>query len=137
MLDWIQDHGTLLAWLGGLSVVTLLGSVLVLPVLLARMPADYFVTREPPPDSWRGHHPVLRIAILVVKNAFGALLVLAGLAMLVLPGQGLLTVLIGLMLVDFPGKRRLEVAIVRRPMIHRAIDWIRRRAHRPPLQLPD
>jgi hypothetical protein len=101
------------------------------------MPADYFVTAKPPPESWRGHHPVLRVAILAVKNAFGGLLVLAGLAMLVLPGQGLLTILIGLMLVDFPGKRRLEMLIVRRRPIHRAIDWIRRRAHQPPLQLPD
>jgi hypothetical protein len=137
MLDWIHDHKTLLAWLGGMSIVTLLGSLVALPVLLARMPADYFVTDEPPPDSWRGHHPVLRIAILIVKNAFGGVLLLAGLAMLVLPGQGLLTILIGLMLVDFPGKRRLEIQIVRRRPIHRAIDWIRRRAHQPPLQLPD
>jgi hypothetical protein len=137
MLDWIHDHTTLLAWLGGASIVTLLGSLVALPVLLARMPADYFVTDEPPPDSWRGHHPVLRIAILIVKNAFGGVLLLAGLAMLVLPGQGLLTILIGLMLVDFPGKRRLEIQIVRRRPIHRAIDWIRRRAHQPPLQLPD
>jgi len=137
MLEWIQDHGTFLAWMGGASILTLLGSLIVLPVMLARMPADYFVSREPPPDSWRGHHPVLRIAILAVKNALGALLLLAGFAMLFLPGQGLLTVLIGLMLVDFPGKRRLEIAIVRRRPIHRAIAWIRRRAHQPPLQLPD
>jgi len=137
MLDWIQDHETFLAWMAGVSVLTLVGSVIVLPVILARMPADYFVNEDPPPASWRGHHPALRVLILVLKNAFGWLLLLAGLVMLLGPGQGLLTILIGLMLVDFPGKRRVEVAIVRRRPIHRAIAWIRRRAHQPPLELPE
>ena len=64
-------------------------------------------------------------------------LVLMGLAMLVLPGQGVLTLLIGISLLDFPGKRKLEKKIVRAPTVHRAIDAIRRRAGQPPLLLPE
>ena len=41
-------------------------------------------------------------------------LVIAGIAMLFLPGQGLLTLVVGLMLVDFPGKRRRLVLADRR-----------------------
>jgi hypothetical protein len=55
--------------------------------------------------------------------------------MLVLPGQGVLTILAGITLLNYPGKRRLELWLVRRPAIHRAIDWIRRRAGRAPLEL--
>jgi len=72
----------------------------------------------------------------VVKNVVGWLLVGAGVAMLVLPGQGILTLLVGLTLVNFPGKRDLELWLVRRVPVRRALDWIRRRAGRPPLQLP-
>ena len=38
----------------------------------------------------------------VVKNGFGLFLLIAGILMLVLPGQGILTVLISLLFLDFP-----------------------------------
>ena len=60
---------------------------------------------------------------------------LAGLAMLVLPGQGLLTILIGLMLLDFPGKRRLERRIVARPAILAMLNRMRARRGRDPLRV--
>jgi hypothetical protein len=56
--------------------------------------------------------------------------------MLVLPGQGILTILIGISLLEFPGKRRLELAIVKRSSIRRAIDRIRQRSGTEPLNLP-
>jgi hypothetical protein len=67
----------------------------------------------------------------------GAVFLLAGLAMLFTPGQGLLTILMGIMLLNFPGKQRLELAIVRRPAVLKSINWVRGRAGRPPLQLPE
>ena len=67
------------------------------------------------------------------RNALGAVLLAAGIAMLVLPGQGLLTILLGLMLVDFPGKRRAERALVARPNVFEALNWLRAKAGRPPL----
>jgi hypothetical protein len=60
---------------------------------------------------------------------------LAGVAMLVLPGQGLLTLLMGFLLVDFPGKYRLERWLFARPIVRRPINWLRHRAGRVPLQL--
>jgi len=71
----------------------------------------------------------------VAKNAAGVVFVLAGLAMLVLPGQGILTILIGLTLVNFPGKRSLEKRIVRQEKVCFAINWMRSRAGRPPLKI--
>ena len=74
--------------------------------------------------------------VRITKNLVGVLLVLVGLAMLVLPGQGILTILIGISLLEFPGKHRLELAIVKRSSIRRAIDRIRQRSGTEPLNLP-
>ena len=41
--------------------------------------------------------------------------------MLVLPGQGILTIIIGLWLIDFPYKYKIEIWIIKHPMILRYI----------------
>lgn len=133
--EWIQEHPVLLTWLGILSIVMVVGGVVLVPWIAARMPADHFLRPTGMRAAQRARHPVLRIVFVVFENALGILLVIAGIAMLVLPGQGILTILAGLALVDFPGKRRLELAIVRRPPVRRTIDWFRRRAGQPPLIL--
>jgi hypothetical protein len=133
MLEWLREHQGALWWLAGLSVVTLVAAVILLPVLLARMPADYFVRRTPPRESWRGRHPLLRAALHAAKNALGGVLALAGIALLFLPGQGLVTILAGVALLDFPGKRHVELRVVRVPGVLRAVNWLRGRAGKPPL----
>ena len=44
--------------------------------------------------------------------------------------------LIGLLLLEFPGKRRIELALVRRPQIAEALNWLRRKTGHPPLEPP-
>jgi hypothetical protein len=67
----------------------------------------------------------------------GAILVAAGLAMLMLPGQGILTILIGLGVMNFPGKYRLERWIISRPTVLKAVNWIRSKSHHPPLVMTE
>ena len=93
MLEWVRSHDQLLWWLGLTSVITFALGVFLVPLLVVRMPADFFVRKGPPADSFRGRHPVVRIGSLVLRNLLGLALVLAGIAMLVLPGQGILTIL--------------------------------------------
>ncbi len=131
---WVQEHDTLLWSLTLLSVFTFVASLIAMPVLIARLPADYFVRR--PVRDWPTRHPAVHIFLVVAKNALGLVLLLAGLAMLVFPGQGLLTILVAIMLLDFPGKRRWERWLIRRRPIRAAADWIRARYQRPPLVLP-
>jgi len=133
MLDWLAENQ---AWLWTASVVMFVGGLLLVPWLVIRMPADYFMPERRSGGTWRTRHPLVRSLLHVLKNALGVALTLAGIAMLVLPGQGILTILIGLSLVEFPGKRRLEMHIVQRPTIRKALDWIRAKGNRPPLQLP-
>ncbi|MBN2232173.1 MAG: hypothetical protein JW781_05055 [Deltaproteobacteria bacterium] len=130
----LREHSTLLWWLGSLSLVTFVASLIFIPLLVAWMPADYFTRKRP---YYRGRHPLVHWAILIAKNLFGALFLLTGLAMLFLPGQGLITIVIALTLLNFPGKRRLECRLIRRPGINRAINWIRARKGRPPLLIPE
>lgn len=121
-------------WLGGASVACFIGSLIAIPVILVRLPADYFDLRVP--RSWmRDHHPVLKILGHVLKNSFGAVFLVAGFLMLFLPGQGILTMLIGISLLDFPGKRRLEARLVGRPKILSTINHLRHRFGKPPLVL--
>lgn len=136
LLGWIGGHETLLWWLGAGSLLTFIASLIAIPWLVARMPADYFIHAGRPSVPFFGRHPLLRLAGLVAKNLFGLLFVVAGIAMLVLPGQGILTIMIGLSLLNFPGKRLLELSVIRQPAVHQSLNWLRHRAGRPPLEIP-
>ena len=72
----------------------------------------------------------MRWAVVAARNVLGYLCIIAGVAMLALPGPGLLTLLIGFLLVDFPGKYRVEKWVVSRRRVLRAINWFRRRRGR-------
>jgi hypothetical protein len=63
------------------SVIGFIGSLIAIPLILVRLPPDYFDTRTP--RHWmKDHHPLLRLLGLVVKNVVGVVLLLAGFAML-------------------------------------------------------
>jgi hypothetical protein len=96
------------------------------------LPADHFAaSRTEAPREWS----VVGWGLRLGKNLLGLVFVLAGLAMLVLPGQGLLTLLIGLLLLDFPGKRAIERRLVARPTLRAFLDRMRAKRGAPPLQL--
>lgn len=133
MFEWIQQNDQLLWALGVFSVVCLVLSLVAIPALIVRLPADHFAHEQRSPRE--PAHAALRWALLIFRNVLGALLVIAGISMLVLPGQGILTMLVGLFLMRFPGKYRLERRLVRQPAVNRAMNWIRNRAGVPPLEL--
>ena len=137
MFEWIDQHRALLVWAGIGSVVLFLGTLALLPLLIKRMPADYFCRQGPSPESWRGHHPVLRMVLIVLKNLAGYIVIAAGIAMLVLPGQGILTIVMGIGLLEFPGKHRLVLRVIRIPAIWRALQWTRRKTGQPEFERPD
>lgn len=120
-----------------LSIVFFVGSLLAIPFILVRLPADFFDIRVPRP--WmEDHHPILRVMGHLVKNLAGAIFLLAGFLMLFLPGQGILTMLIGTSMLDFPGKRKLEAKLIGQPTILNAINGMREKFGKPPLTIaPD
>lgn len=136
MLDWMRQHDTLLWWLGLASVVMFIGSLLIIPWLVARLPADYFVRHKRPPSPIARQQPAMRILVLIIRNLLGIILFIAGIAMLILPGQGIFTLLVALMLMTFPGKYRLERWAVKRRGVMKSINWLRAKAKRGPMEMP-
>ena len=135
--DWLSPLADQLEpWLPALTafgVIMAVASMIAIPVLIARMPSDYFTASYQPLTH---RHP-LGWVLWCLRNLIALVLLVAGIIMLVLPGQGLLTILIAIMTSTFPGKYRLERAIMRRPGVYRAANWIRRKYQRPPLEHPD
>jgi len=82
---------------------------------------------------WQDMNPIFRSCLIVAKNLLGLVLLIMGILMLVLPGQGLLTILFGIALIDFPGKYKLERHLISYPKVLNSINWIRKKANKKPL----
>lgn len=118
---------------GLVSVATFVLSLLLIPVIIVRIPEDYFSRAKREAKRWKGMNPLLRTCLSLLKNLLGLVLLIMGILMLVLPGQGLLTILFGIALLDFPGKYTLERRIISYPKVLNSINWIRKKAHKKPL----
>jgi energy-converting hydrogenase Eha subunit A len=131
-LPWEQ----LLLWSTGASLLALAATVVGIPWVVARLPADYF--SSPRRHSWRtsDHEPLPALVLGLLKNVVGAVLVVLGFVMLFTPGQGVLTLLAGLLLMNFPGKYQLERWLVCRRGVLKGLNWLRRRHGQPPLVAP-
>ncbi len=137
VLTWMREYQGLLEGLAGLSLLMFVVTLVVFPLVIIYLPEDYFVRDRRDPAHQTRQHPAVWLCLTVLKNLFGALLILAGIAMLVLPGQGLLSILIGVTLVNFPGKYALERRIVSRPAVSKTLNRIRSRAGRASLEIPE
>lgn len=135
LTDWANEHSALLWWLGGISLALLVLTPVVVGWLAIRLPADYFTSKHRRLLAHLDRRPALRLLVLVGKDVLGIILLLAGIAMLITPGQGLLTIVVGVLLIDFPGKFRLERWLVTR-QVWRSINWLRKRADKPELKKP-
>ena len=134
MLEWIGLPDVVGWWLLVGSAVTVGMALVAVPLMVARIPADYFAheTRSAMhhPLRWRWVWWIVRCA----KNVLGVGCLFFGALMLVLPGQGVLTILLGVTLLEFPGKYRLQRWIVGRRRVRESLNWVRVKAGRPPLQ---
>jgi hypothetical protein len=122
-------------WLVTASVLSLVVGVLLLPFFITRIPVDYFSHPHRHYMSASSHHPLIRLIIMGIKNLLGLVFIIAGLLMLILPGQGLLTLLVGLVIMNYPGKFALERWIIQRPYVLPAVNWLRIKYDHPPLLL--
>lgn len=131
LMDLWSQYEDLLWMFALVSVVTLVISAILVPYLIVILPADFYAesnSRHVLQDK-----PLLRALFLLVKNALGVVLFVAGLVMFFLPGQGILTMLAGLALLNFPGKRKLEMRFLHLPKVLGSINWLRTKAGREPL----
>ena len=133
-IHWFSDHPEILMGLGISSIFIFLLSIIGISWFVANIPEDYFFESKRKSTKWHEQKPILRLVVIFGKNIIGVLLIIGGLLMLVLPGQGLLTMVTGLLLINYPGKYRLERKLVSKPSIFRTLNWIRIKANKPPLK---
>lgn len=133
MLDMLSPgYKNLVELLGLVSVVTFAGSLIAIPWLIGRLPVNYFIQHRQKVEERHKRHPLVAKIIFVLRNGLGSLFLLAGIAMLVLPGQGIITILIGFSFMDFPKKHKLEETLVRRPGVVKTLNWLRRKQKKQP-----
>ncbi len=131
LINFLTEHA---GWLAVISLLTGLLTLALVPVLVTKIPADYFSYDHRLRISTR--HPLLNLVIKVTKNLLGAVFLLVGFVLLFLPGQGLLLILVGLLIMNYPGKYRLECWLVRRRGVLPALNKLRVRHGKAPLLLP-
>jgi hypothetical protein len=141
MFDSLTELVGAMTWRGFLIgalifVGTFFINLAIVSFILVKIPANHF-SKNRRTKFWSGPHPMLHAAGVVGKNIGGLLLVALGIVLSLpgVPGQGLLTVLLGVMLLDFPGKHRLEQKLLSRPSIVNAINKLRDRFGKKPLEL--
>jgi hypothetical protein len=136
-LNWAKAHQAVVWWIFLASIALSFLTPIAVGWAIVQLPTDYFTRKTRRPLSIWEEHAVLRPLYLIGKNLLGFILILAGLAMLVLPGQGLLTIVVGIVLMNFPGKFRLERWLATRPPVWRSVNWLRKKAKRMPLEHPE
>ena len=128
-MAWLTQHPKWVL-LTVISVGGFVVCIIAIPWYLARAPAGLLVG---PPEPWRGLSP-LRLGLRMLKNLLGLALLIAGLIMLVGPGQGLLTLIVALGLLDLPGKRALQRRLLFNPRVLKLVNSLRERAGRDALE---
>ena len=111
--------------LGISSIAILVISALSIGYFIKKIPYDYFLNDKRGMSRYKDNNPILWIITLALKNLVGYCLILGGILMLILPGQGLLTILVGLMLSDYPGKFKLEKRIIKTSLVLKTVNWYR------------
>jgi hypothetical protein len=132
ILDFAAEYA---AWLVLGSLLSLIVGLVLVPLLILRIPTDYFVYRRRHFAATRPHL-LVHIVLTGAKNLLGAVFLVTGVALLVLPGQGLITLFTGLIIMNYPGKFEFERWLVRRPHVLPALNWLRARYRRKPLLAP-
>jgi hypothetical protein len=118
-----------------LFIGSLVATVIIVPWILIKMPADYFSHDAEHRQPFSDYPAALRLPLLLAKNLLGLGLVAMGVAMLVLPGQGVIVILIGVFLLDFPGKKHIERWLISRGPILNFANWLRGKWRKAPLTL--
>ncbi len=134
--EFVKTHSTIFGTVSGLSLALLILTLLIMPIVLIRLPADYLTHAERKVIYRQIHHPLIGFLIFTGKNILGVCLIALGILMLLTPGQGLLTILAGIAAGNLPGKYRLERWLLTRKAVWRSVQYLRQKGGVEPMQWP-
>lgn len=116
-------------------IILYIASIALVPWMLIMLPSDYFAHETRETCLWKGDSVLIKSVLIFLKNLVGATLLIAGIAMLFLPGQGILTIVAGLFLMNFPYKYQIEKWIIGYPIVLKSFNKIRKKANKEPFTL--
>ena len=128
-----ENYKSLIFLLSVISLVIFIFSLLSIKWLVSLIPSDYFIEKKP--SKFKSKYPLMWLISMIVKNLIGYVLIVGGILMLVLPGQGLFTIFIGLMMSNYPGKYFIERKFIAIPNVLRTINWLRKKSNQNPLRI--
>ena len=87
-MEILSEWQNVLLWASGLSLLAAVATLAGVPWVVVRLPRDYFT--RPRREVWRmpSSRPFVGLALAILKNLLGLILVILGVIMLVTPGQG-------------------------------------------------
>ena len=129
----ILNYKNFILWLGSISFLVFIFSLISIKWLVALIPSDYFIENKR--NKYQSSYPLTWLISIIIKNIIGYILIIGGILMLVLPGQGLFTIIIGLMLSNYPGKYFIERKFIAIPSVLKTINWLRKKSNKPPLEV--
>jgi len=136
MIEFLnQNLSSILSWLAICSLFIFFFSILAINFVIKIIPVDYFDSSKRELSPFKTSNPIIWLILFITKNVMGYLLIIGGILMLVLPGQGLLTILLGLIFSDYPGKYKLEKKLITIKPIYRYINWVRKKSDIEPIKL--
>ena len=131
--EFLTNYKNYFVWLGTLSFVIFVFSLLSIKWLVTLIPSDYFMVKKN--TKFKLKYPFLWFISIIIKNFIGYTLIFGGILMLVLPGQGLFTIFIGLMLSNYPGKFYIERKFISIPSVLKTINWLRKKSDTPSIKI--
>jgi hypothetical protein len=102
-------------------------SILIIPVFIARLPSTYFI------ESFEDQKK-LTLPIKLLRFILGALLIITGIIMLFIPGQGVISILIGLILLPILSTKKIVRKLTNSKIIQKTLNATRRRCNKVPFK---
>lgn len=136
MQIFFDKYGHIITWLGIVSTITFFLSLLIIPWIVCKLD-DHFFLHLHEHKKMEDQHPVMFILLRTLRYSFGAILLLAGILMLFLPGQGLLTIILGISLLDFPGKQKAIDGLLHFHPVQNGLNWVREKGSKKPFLFTD
>ncbi|MBN2652199.1 MAG: PGPGW domain-containing protein [Spirochaetales bacterium] len=131
LFDILAEHKRFFFYFSLASFVVFVVSLLSMPYLIAKIPEDYF-SKNFSQRRERRQFSGRFIIFSLIKNLIGSVILLGGVIMLFVPGQGLLTIFAGMFVMDFPGKHRLEAWFLSKPSVQDGLNFFRKKMNKQP-----
>ncbi|HIG84778.1 MAG TPA: hypothetical protein EYG40_05770 [Verrucomicrobia bacterium] len=121
--NWISDNYRLIQWIGIASILLFFLSLFILRCVIIQLPDDYFLNDSSALNKRSGN--LIDLARRVAKNLFGFLLIICGIILLFIPGQGLVTIVLGAWIMDLPWIIKIKRKFVYSRLVKKTLNWVR------------